>query len=74
MNRILNFSRETMFGDRRGISTVTALQLFIDSKGNLNIFPVLSNKGNGIRNFTEIPKEDVPALIALLQESIGVKP
>lgn len=74
MNRILNFSRETMFGDRRGISTVTALHLFIDSKGNLNIFPVLNKKGNGVRNFTEIPKEDIPALIALLQESIGVKP
>ena len=59
-----------MFGDRRGISTVTALHLFIDSKGNLN----MNKKGNGVRNFTEIPKEDIPALIALLQESIGVKP
>ena len=70
MNKELTLSKQTLYGGRNGIAKLTGLHLFMDSKDNLNIFP-LNTRGGSTKTFLEIPKEDVPALIAILQESIG---
>lgn len=73
MNKEITLSRQTLYGGRNGIAKLTGLHLFMDSKDNLNIFP-LNTKGGSTKTFLEIPKEDIPAMIAALQESIGQTP